>query len=78
MQLTVGTVAPDLDGDGDVDQEDFGRMQTCYSGQGIAVASGCGPADFDGDGDADVDDFQVFAACLSRPGQPAARNCTGR
>jgi hypothetical protein len=31
----------DLDGDGDVDQEDFGVFQRCYSGSGQVSAAAC-------------------------------------
>jgi hypothetical protein len=29
----VGCVAFDFDGDGDIDQTDFGTLQRCYSGE---------------------------------------------
>ncbi len=57
----------DLDGDGDVDQEDFGRFQVCLSGTGQPHASECDSADLEGvgDGDVDPDDFEVFRACIA-------------
>jgi hypothetical protein len=62
----------DMDGDGDVDQEDFGRFQTCLSGDGQGYPSGCASADLEGAGDNDVDpsDFEVFKACMGGPGAP--------
>lgn len=73
--LTIQTVGPDLDGDADVDQEDFGLLQACYSGEGIAPADGCSAADFDGDDDVDVADFLIFIDCGTRPGEPASPGC---
>ena len=31
----------DFDHDGDVDQEDYGRFQTCYTGPGIPAERPC-------------------------------------
>jgi hypothetical protein len=35
-----GTIPADLDEDGDVDQDDFGRFQRCYNGAGNPVNCG--------------------------------------
>lgn len=75
VRLAVQTVGPDLDGDSDVDQEDFGVMQTCFSGEGVPPSTGCEPADFQGDGDVDGSDFQLFMACCTGPGRPAIQDC---
>jgi len=50
----------DLDGDGDVDIDDFGIFVGCMNGPGIAYPGGCDEADLNGDGDVDMDDFAVF------------------
>ncbi len=54
----------DLDGDGDIDFDDFGLLNGCLLGPEIdADADVCGPcrlADFDGDGDVDLDDVLAF------------------
>jgi len=61
----------DLDRDGDVDQTDFGRFQSCLGGSGSMVPAGCGPADLDSDGDVDQSDFGVFFSCLGGAGNPS-------
>jgi hypothetical protein len=60
----------DLDGDGDVDQADFGRFQTCLNGSGFAYQQGCDDADLEADGDVDQSDFVVFQTCLGGSGSP--------
>jgi hypothetical protein len=75
VTLTIRTVKPDLDGDGDVDLEDFARFQRCLSGPGNQFASGCANADLDGDGDVDQTDFEIFANCLRGANIPADRTC---
>jgi hypothetical protein len=61
----------DLDGDGDVDQKDFGVFQACLAGSGEPYPPGCASADLAGDGDGDVDqeDFGVFITCVGGAGQ---------
>lgn len=68
---------PDSDGDGDVDQSDFGRLQACLTnGFGAAIESGCGWADFDTNGKIDAADVAALVNCYSGPGIPAASGCT--
>jgi len=47
----------DLDGDGDVDADDFSTFDGCF---GQAPSGACAGADFDGDSDIDCDDFQTL------------------
>jgi hypothetical protein len=68
-------VIGDLDGDGDVDQYDFGLLQRCYSGIGERYDSGCEYGDLDFDEDVDVNDFSVFFGCMQGPGVPVDANC---
>jgi len=74
----VPTVAmrADSDGDGDVDQEDFGRFQVCFSAPGVpAVPADCGFADLDGDTWVDQVDCGLFLACVSGPGVAVEPDC---
>jgi hypothetical protein len=53
----------DLDGDGDVDLDDFATFGQCFGGTDNSPAVGCPPgvnADLDGDGDVDLNDFAIF------------------
>ena len=75
LAIAVKTVPGDFDGDGDVDQKDFGHFQACYSGSGELVGAGCENADLTDDGDADLGDFAVFQSCMSGADNPADPNC---
>jgi hypothetical protein len=55
--------------DYDVDQDDFGVFQLCFSGAGIPHPSGCDWADLDEDGDVDAGDFTLFQICMKGPNQ---------
>jgi hypothetical protein len=68
-QVHVRSVA-DLDGDDDVDQEDFGVFQACISGSGTGYSSGCERADLLDDGDVDLQDFDVFQSCMGGANSP--------
>ncbi len=71
----AGFVAPDFDRDGDVDQEDFGHLQACVSGDGQPALSGCLGMDLDLDGDVDGDDMVLFYRCFSGRDVPADPSC---
>lgn len=86
----TGTVAggcgdpfADADGDGDVDQSDFGLLQACFSGTGLSLIPGvCDCFDVQGannlpDGDVDQLDMTIFEACTltSGPDIPADKSC---
>ena len=75
--VTVGQLfRADFDQDGDVDQEGFGRLQACYSGEARDQPdSSCLPAKFDGDNDVDASDFIRFQACFTGPGILADPQC---
>lgn len=76
VTLTVTTVKPDFDRDGDVDGADFATMQQCLTGPGVSTSdSACRSADLDGDGDIDQIDFGLFQHCVSGAGVPATANC---
>ena len=74
--LSLATVDPDFDGDGDVDQEDFGHFQECLTGPGVAQnKSSCLAARLDLDDDVDQVDFDIFLGCMSAPNVPADPDC---
>lgn len=67
----------DRDKDGDVDQEDFGWFQLCYSGSTVPqTAPACTDARIDGDEDVDAGDFAIFQGCMSGANVPADPACT--
>ena len=73
----------DTDADTDVDQDDFGVFQTCYTGVGGSIPQAptyCSCLDVDGDGgipDGDIDqaDLSQFEDCASGPEVPASPTC---
>jgi hypothetical protein len=76
VTLNIARKPADYDSDGDVDQEDFGWFQTCFTGPGNRMTtSQCAGADFDGDLDVDQDDFGAFQQCMSGAGTPSDPNC---
>jgi hypothetical protein len=82
QQITVSlnVISPrtpgDLDNDCDVDQDDFGQFQACYSGSGIEQTNpACADARLDADIDVDLDDFALFRGCMSGSNAPTNPNC---
>jgi len=75
IAVRVKTVLPDLDLDGDVDQDDFGEFQVCFTPAGQEVSPECLPADFNADGIVFLNDFNAFQHCLSGPDVPADASC---
>lgn len=63
----VCRVPGDLDGDGDVDLEDFEAFADCMLGPDIPCPAGCEATDLTGDGDADLTDFTLFQAAFAGP-----------
>lgn len=75
--MGLGVARADVDRDGDVDQEDFGRFQACLSGPDAPPADPARQiARLDDDADVDADDFAAFAACTTGPDAPATPGCT--
>ncbi len=69
-------IRADFDGDGDVDQEDFGHLQACMSGPSVAPTDpGCADACLDTDMDVDHNDTLIFIRCLSGPNVPGTPTC---
>ncbi len=54
----------DMDGDGDVDMNDYPLWADCFHGPNVTVGSECRAADADGDGDVDLRDFQLLSGIL--------------
>jgi hypothetical protein len=75
-EFTTPAILGDTDGDGDVDQSDYGRFQACLTGPGIPVTGpACHWARLDEDADVDAGDFVVFDLCMSGSGIPADPDC---
>ncbi|MCK4343600.1 MAG: hypothetical protein KAY37_17950 [Phycisphaerae bacterium] len=57
---------PDLDGDGDVDLDDFNILAGCLNGPDVPVEPDCEPADLHGgDDDVDLADFRAFQVAFT-------------
>ena len=66
----------DFDRDGDVDQEDFGFIQTCLDAPFVVPGNpDCNQADFDGDTDVDQEDLTTFQDCMSGANVHADPGC---
>ena len=71
-----GPPSLDADRDDDIDMEDFGVFQRCYTGPGRLLATNdCLDADTDGDHYVTARDFEEFVRCASGPGVAAAPDC---
>ena len=67
----------DADGDGDVDQVDFGIFQACFTGAAGGVTDDCKCLDWNKDNAIDRTDLNKFSACFSGPtikADPACAN----
>lgn len=66
MLQSIGwTLEGDLDGDCDVDSEDFSALAGCMAGPDDPYTPGCNGADLDDDGDVDLADFATFQAAFT-------------
>lgn len=76
VTLVVEPVPGDFDLDRDVDQEDFGHLQACFTGPAKPQDDpDCQDAMLDSDNDVDEDDLTIFQACLAAPNVPADPLC---
>ncbi|MCK4342146.1 MAG: hypothetical protein KAY37_10545 [Phycisphaerae bacterium] len=55
----------DLDGDNDIDLDDFDILAGCLTGPDVTIAPDCEPADLDLDGDVDLADFGLFQTAFT-------------
>jgi M6 family metalloprotease-like protein len=76
LEVIIGSIPGDLDHDSDVDQADFGLLQGCMSGTGVAqTRPECAEMSLDHDSDVDQSDLQVLLRCLSGPDTAAELDC---
>jgi hypothetical protein len=73
--FTTDGVPGDMDGDGDVDQEDFGLFQACLTVPGDPIGPECLSADIDQNELVDQHDTTLFERCLSGPMVVADPGC---
>lgn len=76
--INLAVLSPDLDRDGDVDQSDYGKLQSCYSGPAIAQTDpACQGMNLDNSEENDVDaaDLAIFLQCLGAAGVPYPPGC---
>ena len=66
----------DKDLDGDVDQDDFGAFQVCYTGSTGGVPTNCGCYDRNHDGNVDSIDLGMFIDCFTGANVPWAGSLT--
>jgi hypothetical protein len=65
----------DFDLDGDVDQTDFGLLQTCVGSCCFQQETACKPADLSFDGSVNIADITVFVGCVTGPNTPIQASC---
>ena len=76
LNISLPPAYCDFDVDGDVDMDDFGHLQRCYTGSEIQGDPACYNACLDGDGLVDLSDMSLFNGCYSGPNVPASVGCT--
>jgi hypothetical protein len=74
IELTVSPAPGDFDGDHDVDQEDYGHVQTCLA---PSVLPGCADADLNHNGTVDQLDAGIFDTCMQGPNAEPIPGCGG-
>lgn len=69
FEITAGNAAVrgDLDGDGDVDLDDYAVFSGCWMGPQKTMPLGCDEADLDADGDTDFADFAALQQVIVGP-----------
>lgn len=80
LACQCGDPFADINGDTDVDMDDYARFQRCFTGfgnTGAFNAEDCNCLDRDNDDDVDEVDFQAFMNCATRSGVAADAGCDG-
>ncbi len=78
VTVSPSNIPGDLDGDGDVDQVDFGLFQACYTGPDVPQDDpACIWARLDDDDDVDADDLAIFLGCFTGANVPGDPDCAG-
>ncbi|HOA75148.1 MAG TPA: family 10 glycosylhydrolase [Phycisphaerae bacterium] len=76
IEVTVLPAPADMDGDQDVDMDDFAVLQACLSGTTVPQdRPECVRAKLDGDSDVDLEDVNLFIRCLSGPNRKSDPFC---
>ncbi len=70
-QEACNAVWADIDGDTDVDMDDFGAFQACFTGATTGQLPGCHCFDNNKNSAVDLNDFAQFRLCASRAGVPS-------
>lgn len=75
VDLSVTTPRADFDGDGDVDQDDFGHLQVCLSTVAGQITPECVDANLNDDTSVNQTDLLTFLNCFSGPDRPIPLDC---
>ena len=75
VNLTVKSAPGDFDGDLDVDQADYGRLQACFADSQAPIPPNCADADLNGSTHVDAADLVAFLQCVTGPEIPADPLC---
>jgi hypothetical protein len=71
VAVTLHVLQPgDFDGDGDVDQTDFGHLQSCLTASGVQSDPACTGTDLNADGMTTANDVALFLECIGGASQP--------
>lgn len=78
FELTTWLARTDFDLDNDVDLDDFGHLQACFTGPGVAqIDPACQDARLDDDTDVDQSELAIFLDCMGGANTPADPLCSG-